>query len=121
MLLNVIQNLLLTPVYYLYKIKTNIAHKPGDPMVSAVEHLCVGYYDAISKKKARAHVNERNVLTYIMCPAMTKKLRHVSGDKSLVNPYQKSQRLINWLIELFSIPDDVEKQAQQRYVMLIEK
>ena len=52
-------------------------------MVSAVEHLCVGYYDAISKKKARAHVKERNVLNYIMCPTVTKKLRHVSGDKSL--------------------------------------
>ena len=56
-------------------------------MVSAIEHLCVGYYDAISKEKPRAHVNERNVLNYIMCPTVTKKLRHVSGNKSLVNPY----------------------------------
>ena len=71
-------------------------------MVSVVEHLCVGYYDAISKKKARAHVNDRNVLNYIMCLAVPKKLRHVSSDKSLVNPYQKPQRLINCLIELFS-------------------
>ena len=106
MLLNVIQNLLLTPVYYLNKIKTNITHTLGDRMVSAVEHLCVGYYDAISKKKARAHVNEMNVLNYIMCPTMTKKLCLVSGDKSLVNPYQKPQRLINHLIELFSNPDE---------------
>ena len=75
-------------------------------MVSAVEHFCVGYYDSITKKKARAHVNERNVVNYIMCPAVTKKLRHVSGDKSMVNPYQKPQRLINRLIELFSNPDD---------------
>ena len=87
MLLNVLQILLLTPVYYLNRIKTNITHTLGDRMVSAVEHLCVGYYDAISKKKARAHVNERNVLNNIMCPEVTKKLRHVSGDKSLVNPY----------------------------------
>ena len=87
MWLNVIQILLLTLVYYPNRIKTNITHTPGDRMVSAVEHLCVGYYDAISKKKARAHVNERNILNYIMCPAVTKKLRHVSGDKSLVNPY----------------------------------
>ena len=106
MLLNVIQILLLTHVYYLNRIKTNITHTVGDQMVSAVEHLCVGYYDAISKKKARAHVNERHVLNYIMCPAVTKKLRHVSGDKSLVNPYQKPQRLINQLIELFSNPDE---------------
>ena len=88
------------------RIKTNITRSPGDRMVSAVEHLSVGYYDAITKKKARAHVNERNVVNYIMCPAVTKKLRHVSGEKSLVNPYQKPQRLINRLIELFSNPDD---------------
>ena len=87
MLLNVIQNLLLTPVHYLNRIKTNITH-------------------AISKKKARAHVNERNVLNYIMFPVLTKKLRHVFGNKSLVNPYQKPQQLINRLIELFSNPDE---------------
>ena len=86
MLLNVIQILLLTPVYYPNRIKTNFTHTPGDRMVSAVEHLCVEYYDAISKKNARAHVNEGNVLNYVMCPAVTKKLCHVSGDKSLVNP-----------------------------------
>ena len=71
-------------------------------MVSAVEHLCVGYYDVITKKKARAHVNERNVVNNVMCPTVAKKLQHVSGEKSLVNPYQKPQRLINRLIELFS-------------------
>ena len=70
-------------------------------MVSAMEHLCVGYYYAITKKKDWAHVNERNILNYIMCPVVTRKLHHVSGDKSLVNPYQKPQRLINHLIELF--------------------
>ena len=69
-------------MYYLNRIKTNITHTLGDQMVSAVEHLYVGYYDAISKKKARAHINERNVLNYIMCPVVTKKLRHVSGDKT---------------------------------------
>ena len=66
-------NCVLTPLYYLKRIKTNITHTLGDRMVSAVEHLCVGYYDAISKKKAWAHVNERNVLNYIMCPTVTKK------------------------------------------------
>ena len=71
-------------------------------MVSAVEHLCVGYYDSITKKNAPTHVNECNVVNYIMCPFVTKKLRNASGNKSLVNPYQKPQRLINRLIELFS-------------------
>ena len=55
-------------------IKTNITHSPRDQMVSAIEHLCVGYYDAITKKKVQAHVNERNVVNYIMCPTVTKKL-----------------------------------------------
>ena len=75
-------------------------------MVSAVKHIRVGYYDAITKKMAWAHVNERNVLNYIMCLAVSKKLHNVSGDKSLVNPYQKPQILINRLIELFSNPDN---------------
>ena len=52
-------------------------------MVSAVKHFHVGYYDAITKKKARAHVNKRNMVNYIMCPIVIKKLLHVSGDKSL--------------------------------------
>ena len=60
-------------------------------MVSIVEHLCVGYYNATTKKKAQRHVNERNVINYITCLVVTKKLRHVSGDKSPVNPYQKPQ------------------------------
>ena len=96
----------LTPLYYVNRIKTNITHTPGDRMVSVVEHLCVGYFDAIWKKKAQSHVNERNVVNYIMCPVVTKKLCQVYGDKSLVNPYEKPQRLMNRLIELFSNPDD---------------
>ena len=75
-------------------------------MVSVVEHLCVGYYDVITKKNVWAHVNEREVVNYIMCPVVTKKFCHASGDKSLVNPYQKPERLINRLVELFSNPDD---------------
>ena len=79
-------------------------------MVNTVETLCVGYYDVITKKKARAHVKERvkerNVENYIMCSVVTKKLQHVSGEKSLVKTYQKPQRLINRSIEVFSNPDD---------------
>ena len=74
-------------------------------MVSVVEHMCVVYYGAISKKKVRAHINECNIVNYIMCPTVTKKLCDVSGDKSLVNPYQKTHQLINHLVELFSSPD----------------
>ena len=100
------QIVFLTPLYDVNRIKTNITHTPDDRMVSVVEHLCVGYYDVILKKKAQAHVNERNVVNYIMCPTVTKKLRHVSGDKSLVNLYQKPQRLMNRLIVLFCNPHE---------------
>ena len=62
-----LQTVFLKQSYDVNRIKTNITNTPGDRMVSAVEHLCVGYYDAITKKKARAHVNERNVVNYIMC------------------------------------------------------
>ena len=83
-----LQNPFLTLLYDVNRIKTNITHRPGDWMVSAVEHLRVGYYNAIMKKKARAHVNERNVVNHIICPTVMKKLRHVFGDKSLVKPYK---------------------------------
>ena len=88
------------------RIKTNITCIPGDRMVSLIEHLCVGYYDSITKKKAQAQVNERNVVNHIMCLTVTKKLCNVWSYKSLVNPYQKPQRLINRLIEIFSKPGD---------------
>ena len=47
-----------------------------------------------------------NVMNYIMCPTGTNKVGYVSSNESLVNPYQKPQRLINHLIEQFSNPDD---------------
>ena len=37
---------------------------------------------------------------------LQKKLGHVAGEKSLVNPYKKPQRLINRLVEIFSNVDD---------------
>ena len=77
------------------RVKTNITRNPDNQMVSALEHLYVGYYNAIFKKKAQAHVNEGNVVNYIMCPTIMRKLRHVYGNRSLVNPYQKLERLLN--------------------------
>ena len=50
----------------------NITRSPRDRMVIAIEHVCVKFYDAITKKKAWAYVNEINVLNYIMCPIVTK-------------------------------------------------
>ena len=44
------------------------------------------------------------MLTY---PAVTRKLRHVTmNERGLVNPYQKPQRLMMCLIEMFSNEGD---------------
>ena len=42
-----------------------------------------------------------------MYPAVTRKLRHVTTtERGLVNPYQKPQRLMMRLIEMFSSEGD---------------
>ena len=66
----------------------------------------MGFYDEISKRRVREHCNENGLPSTFFFPAVTKKLRHVAGEKSLVNPYQKPQRLISRLLELFSNVDD---------------
>ena len=66
----------------------------------------VGFYDEISKRRVREHCTENGISSTLFCPAVTKKLRHIAGEKSLVNPYQKPQRLITRLVELFSNVDD---------------
>ena len=68
--------------------------------------MTVGYFDEISKRRVREHCTENGISSTFFCPAVTKKLRHVAGEKSLVNPYQKPQRLITRLFELFLNVDD---------------
>ena len=70
--------------------------------VSNTELLTVGFFDEISKKRVKEHWNENGISSTFCCPAVTKKLQHVVGEKLLVNPYQKPQRLLSRLIELFS-------------------
>ena len=64
-------------ISFLCRIETIIIRSLRDRMVSVIEHFCVGYYDSITKKKARAHVNEPNVVNYIMCPVVERKVTHV--------------------------------------------
>ena len=56
-------------------------------MVNTVETLCVGNYDVITKKKARAHVKERvkerNVENYMMCLVVTKNFDMYWGKRVL--------------------------------------
>ena len=87
-------------------MKTNVNRGPSFRFVSNTELITVGFYDAISKRRVREHCNESGLPSTFFFPAVTKKLRHVAGEKSLVNPYQKPQRLINRLLELFSNADD---------------
>mgnify|MGYP006970545365 CR=1 FL=1 len=46
-----LQTVFLTRLYDVNRIKTNFTHTSNDRMVSAIEYLCVGYYNAILKKK----------------------------------------------------------------------
>lgn len=91
---------------FLYRVKTNISHAPSFRFLSCTEYLTVGYFDSISKRRIRDHVTEDRVSNVLQFPAVTRKLRHVVGAKTIVNPYQKPQRLMNRLIDLFSLPDD---------------
>ncbi len=87
-------------------MKTNVNRSPSIRFVSNTELMTVGFFDEISKRRVREHCNDNGISSTFFCPAVTKKLRHVAGDKSLVNPYQKPQRLITRLVELFSNVDD---------------
>ena len=89
-----------------YRVKTNVTRGPSIRFVSNTELLTVGFFYEISKRCLREHCNENGIPSTFFCPAVTKKLRHVAGEKSLVNPYQKPQRLISRLVELFSNTDD---------------
>ena len=71
-----------------------------------MEYITVGYFDEIKKQRVKEHSNEGGCSNLLVYPAVTRKLRHISGDKSLVNPYQKPQRLIMRLLELFSDEGD---------------
>ncbi|KAH7404473.1 hypothetical protein KP509_15G027200 [Ceratopteris richardii] len=87
-------------------VKTNVNHSPLHRFVSATECITVGYYDEVSKRRVREHCNENGISNVLMFPAVTKKLRHVAGDMTLVNPYQKPRKLIMRLLQLFSNDDD---------------
>jgi hypothetical protein len=88
------------------RVKTNVNCGPTFRFVSNTKSISVGFYNQISKKTVREHCNENGLLSTFFFPTVTRKLRHVAGDKSLEKPYQKPQRLINWFLDLFSNVDD---------------
>ena len=72
-----------------------------------MEYITIGYFDEIKKQRVKEHSNERGFSNFLVYPTVTRKLRHISRDKSLVNPYKKPQRLIMPLLELFSDEGDL--------------
>ena len=77
---------------------------PTFRFVNPIEYITVGYYDEIKKQRIKEHSNEvggSNLLVYL---TVIRKLRHVTTtERGLVNPYQKPQRLMMRLIDIFSV------------------
>lgn len=75
-------------------------------MISSFELFSIGYYSAVDKCKVPMHCTQSNVSNLFTFPAVTKKLRYHGASKEIVNPYQKPQRLMNEILELFSSEND---------------
>ena len=100
-------NLFLTRCIIFYRIKTNVNRGPTFRFVNAIEYITVGYFDEIKKQRIKEHSNEVGGSNLLVYPAVTRKLRHVTTtERGLVNPYQKPQRLMMRLIEMFSVEGD---------------
>ena len=89
------------------RIKTNVNRGPTFWFVNAIKYITVGYFDEIKKQIIKDHSNEVGGSNLLVYPAVTRKLRHVTTTKwGIVNPYQKLQRLMMRLIEMFSSEGD---------------
>ena len=75
-------------------------------MIHAFEMMSIGYYSLVEKSKTVLHCARRNVSNVFHFPAVTRKLRFLDGVKGIINPYQKPQRLINELLDLYTVRDD---------------
>ena len=89
------------------RIKTNVNRGPTFRFVNTIEYITVAYFDEIRKKQIKEHSNEVRCSNLMVYPVVTRKLRHVTTTEcGLVNPYQKPQRLIMRLLEMFSNEGD---------------
>ena len=89
------------------RIKTNVIRGLTSQFVNAIEYIIVGYFDEIKKQRIKEHSNEVGGSNLLVYPAVTSKLRHVTTtERRLVSPYQKPQRLMMCLIEMFSNEGD---------------
>ena len=89
------------------KIKTNVNRGPTFRFVNAIEYITLGSFDEIRKQQIKEQSTEVAGSNLLVYPTVTRKLRHVTTTKrGLVNPYQKPQRLIMRLLEMFSNEGD---------------
>ena len=88
------------------RIKTNVNRGPTFRFVNVIEYIIVGYFDEIRKQRIKEHSNEVGGSNLLVYPTVTRKLQHVTITGGLVNPYQKPQRLIMRLLEMFSNEGD---------------
>ena len=71
-------------------------------MIHAFEMMPIGYFSVMEKSKTVRHCVRRNVSNVFHFSVVTRKLRFLDGMKGIINPYQKSQRLINELLNLYN-------------------
>ena len=94
-------------LFVYYRIKSNVNRGPTFQFFNAIEYISVGYYDEIKRQRIKGHSNEAGESNLLVYPAVTQKLQHVTTtERGLVNPYQKPQRLMMRLIEMFSNEGD---------------
>ena len=75
-------------------------------MIHAFETMSIGYFAIVEKSNTILHCARRNVSNVFHFRVVTMKLRFLDGMKGIINPYQKPQRLINELLDLYTIRDD---------------
>ena len=70
--------------------------------MNVIEYRIVAYFDESRKQRIKENSNEVEGSNLLVYPAVTRKLRYVTTtEHGLVNPYQKPQRLMMCLLELF--------------------
>eukprot|EP01018_Ginkgo_biloba_P013093 Gb_10123 [translate_table: standard] len=92
------------------KHKPNIRSKTGHRFSTCHDHIYVGYWTKDGEQcpqmiNFKDGVDYNSILSY---NAVVKKLKHMDKDShgEIVNPYQKPQSLINYLIDMFSNEGD---------------
>ena len=89
-------------------MKTNVNKGPTFRFVNVIEYIIVGYFDEIKKQRIKENSNEVEGSNLLVYPAVTRKIRHVTTtERGLVNPYQKPQRVMMRLIEMFTSEGDL--------------